>query len=141
MTDYYFVLGIDNNADEIEIKKAYRTLAMKYHPDRNPDDKMAESRFREITEAYGVLMDPAKRREYDEDLRFRETHRGSGQMEWHLKRTTWEKHIKGAGLEIVESYRGPTPETLFVWVLKWSETEIPLATLDVMEHNARHTEP
>ncbi|HIX88950.1 MAG TPA: molecular chaperone DnaJ [Candidatus Akkermansia intestinavium] len=63
--DYYEVLGVDRQADEATIKKAYRKLAMKYHPDRNPDNKEAEEKFKEIGEAYEVLSDPEKRAAYD----------------------------------------------------------------------------
>lgn len=64
-TDYYAVLGVDRNADEKEIKSAYRRLARKYHPDVNPGDKQAEAKFKEISEAYEVLSDPEKRKLYD----------------------------------------------------------------------------
>ncbi|MFQ5658258.1 MAG: molecular chaperone DnaJ [Candidatus Methylomirabilales bacterium] len=64
--DYYKVLGIPRNAAEREIKRAYRKLARKYHPDVNPGDKAAEAKFKEITEAYEVLSDRAKRRQYDQ---------------------------------------------------------------------------
>jgi curved DNA-binding protein len=63
--DYYKILGVDKNATQEEIKKAYRKLAMKYHPDRNPGDKSAEEKFKEITEANEVLSDPEKRKKYD----------------------------------------------------------------------------
>lgn len=63
--DYYKILGVDKNATQDEIKKAYRKLAMKYHPDRNPGDKSAEEKFKEITEANEVLSDPEKRKKYD----------------------------------------------------------------------------
>lgn len=63
--DYYKVLGVDKNASQDEIKKAYRKLALKYHPDRNPDNKEAESKFKEVTEANEVLSDPEKRKKYD----------------------------------------------------------------------------
>jgi len=64
--DYYEVLGVKKNATEEEIKKAFRKLAMKHHPDRNPGNKQAEERFKEINEAYAVLSDKQKRQQYDE---------------------------------------------------------------------------
>ena len=64
--DYYEVLGVDRNADDAALKKAYRQLAKKYHPDVNPGDAEAEAKFKEATEAYGVLSDPDKRRQYDQ---------------------------------------------------------------------------
>ncbi len=64
--DYYEVLGVSRNADKEEIKKAYRKLALKYHPDRNPGDKEAEEKFKEAAEAYDVLSDDEKRRKYDQ---------------------------------------------------------------------------
>jgi len=64
--NYYAVLGIEKTAGTDQIKKAYRKLAIKYHPDKNPGDKNAEERFKEITEAYAVLSDPEKRRQYDQ---------------------------------------------------------------------------
>jgi curved DNA-binding protein len=63
--DYYKVLGVSRDADEKEIKKAFRKLAQQYHPDRNPGDKEAEAKFKEINEAYTVLSDPDKRAKYD----------------------------------------------------------------------------
>lgn len=64
--DYYEVLGVDKNASQDEIKKAYRKLAIKYHPDRNPGDEEAESKFKEAAEAYEVLHDENKRAQYDQ---------------------------------------------------------------------------
>ena len=64
--DYYEVLGVDRGADEATLKKAYRKLAKKYHPDMNPGDKEAEAKFKEATEAYSILSDPDKRRQYDQ---------------------------------------------------------------------------
>jgi len=63
--DYYKILGVDKTASEEEIKKAYRKLAIKYHPDKNKGDKEAENKFKEIAEAYEVLKDPEKRKKYD----------------------------------------------------------------------------
>ena len=64
--DYYEVLGVDKNADDAAIKKAYRQLAKKYHPDMNPGDAEAEKKFKEASEAYAVLSDPEKKRQYDQ---------------------------------------------------------------------------
>ena len=63
--DYYEVLGVAKDANEDEIKKAYRKLAFQYHPDRNPDDQEAEEKFKEAAEAYDVLRDPERRSNYD----------------------------------------------------------------------------
>jgi curved DNA-binding protein len=65
-SDYYAVLGLEKNAGADQVKKAYRKLALKYHPDKNPDDKKAEERFKEISEAYAVLSDPEKKQQYDQ---------------------------------------------------------------------------
>lgn len=64
--DYYEVLGVSKDASEDEIKKAYRKIAIKYHPDRNPGDKVAEEKFKEAAEAYDVLHDPQKKQQYDQ---------------------------------------------------------------------------
>lgn len=64
--DYYEVLGVDKNADAAAIKKAYRKLAKKYHPDTNKENPQAEQKFKEVTEAYSVLSDPEKKKQYDQ---------------------------------------------------------------------------
>ena len=68
MKNYYYFLGVKENASEEDIKKAYRKLSLKYHPDKNPDDDFFENRFREIQEAYEMLNDAEKRRIYDDNL-------------------------------------------------------------------------
>jgi molecular chaperone DnaJ len=65
MKDYYEILGVSRDASEVDIKKTFRQLAMKYHPDRNPDNKESEDKFKEINEAYSCLIDPEKRAHYD----------------------------------------------------------------------------
>lgn len=65
MSDYYKILGVSREATEEEIKKAYRRLARKYHPDANPNDHNAEQQFKELAEAYSVLSYPRRRRDYD----------------------------------------------------------------------------
>src|SRR5579872_4440478 len=81
--DYYKTLGVKKNASEKEIKSAYRKLARKYHPDVNPGDKTAETKFKEINEAQAVLTDPEKRKKYDTlgpdwEKRFRQGYRPAG---------------------------------------------------------------
>ena len=64
--DYYDILGLSKSASDSEIKSSYRKLAMKYHPDRNPGDKKAEEKFKEISESYEILKDPQKKSAYDQ---------------------------------------------------------------------------
>ncbi|MFP3853288.1 MAG: DnaJ C-terminal domain-containing protein [Anaerolineales bacterium] len=78
--DYYKILGVDRDADQQEIKRAYRKLALQYHPDKNPDDSSAEERFKEINEAYEVLGDADKRAKYDQlGSSYRQWERRGGQ--------------------------------------------------------------
>jgi curved DNA-binding protein len=90
--DYYTTLGVPRNADADDIRKAYRKMAMQYHPDRNPGDKQAEERFKEINEAYQVLNDPQKRAHYDR--------LGSAYSNWQRKGGTpgdfnWNEWARG----------------------------------------------
>ena len=68
--DYYDVLGVSKSASPDELKSAYRKLAVKYHPDKNPGDKTAEDKFKEASEAYGVLSDKSKKENYDNNFLF-----------------------------------------------------------------------
>lgn len=78
MKDYYKILELPKDASEEQIRKAYRRLALRHHPDHNPDDSGSEERFKEISEAYGVLIDPAKRSQYDQWLRAGAQERAAG---------------------------------------------------------------
>jgi len=87
--DYYKILGVDKNATQKEIKKAYRKLANKYHPDKNPGNKEAEEKFKEINEAHDVLGDPENRKKYDQ--------LGANWEAFQQGGTGWQQYARGAG--------------------------------------------
>ncbi len=96
--DYYKVLGVEKNADEKEIKKAYRKLARKYHPDMNPGNKDAEKRFKEINEAYEVLSDADKRAKYDQlGSNYQQWQRMGGQNQGGFNWSDWFANSNQAG--------------------------------------------
>ncbi|MCX7878937.1 MAG: DnaJ domain-containing protein [Ignavibacteria bacterium] len=84
--DYYKILGVSKNATQDEIKKAYRKLAVKYHPDKNPGNKEAEAKFKEINEANEVLSDPVKRKQYDELGANWQQYQRAGGFDWNRYR-------------------------------------------------------
>ncbi len=98
--DYYQILGVDRSADEKEIKRAYRKLALKYHPDKNPGDKQAEEKFKELNEAYEVLGDAEKRAKYDQlGTSYRQWERmgrGSGDFDW----SQWAGGVPSGGTRV-----------------------------------------
>jgi curved DNA-binding protein len=87
--DYYKTLGVDKSATAADIKKAYRKLAVKYHPDKNPGDKAAEEKFKEISEAYDVLGDPEKKKKYDELGDSWRTYQSAGRQEDDFDWSQW----------------------------------------------------
>lgn len=111
-TTYYDTLGVEEDASAREIKKAYRRLARKHHPDRNPDDPEAEERFKEIQEAYSVLSDKEKRQQYDAQRRFggfggQGASRGFGQGNGQRQRVNINQGFGQGGLgDIFESFFG-----------------------------------
>jgi curved DNA-binding protein len=95
--DYYKILGIDKKATQEEIKKAFRKLAVKYHPDKNPGNKEAENRFKEINEANEVLSDPEKRKKYDElgeNWQYHQQNGGQGGFNWEQWQQQGRSHSR-----------------------------------------------
>ena len=94
--DYYEVLGVPKDADEAALKKAYRVLAKKYHPDANPGDKEAEAKFKEASEAYSVLSDPEKRKKYDQfgHAAFDGGAGGAGYGGFDFQRSRYGRHFR-----------------------------------------------
>jgi curved DNA-binding protein len=111
--DYYKILGVSRNASADEIRKAYRKLAMQYHPDRNPDDKQAEERFKEINEAYQVLNDPQKRSHYDRlgsaYSSWQQRGAPSGGFDW----SQWVRSASGGTRVNMEDFGGGFGDDLF----------------------------
>jgi curved DNA-binding protein len=109
--DYYDTLGVSRDADNKEIRKAFRRLAREYHPDVNPDDPEAEERFKEINEAYEVLSDPEKRQKYDqlgaEWQQYQQAGGGPGDFDW----SQWRSGTPGTGGQRVHVRYG-TPEDM-----------------------------
>src|SRR5881296_3210643 len=116
--DYYSTLGVAKTATEKEIKQAYRKLARKHHPDVNPGDKAAESKFKEINEAYEVLGDPPKRKKYDElgaNWRaYEQAGGGAGQGfdPSQFGGDAWNIHFGGGGTGGQAGYRTMTEEEM-----------------------------
>ncbi len=107
--DYYKILGVGKNATEDEIKKAYRKLARKYHPDRNPGDKQAEERFKEVSQAHDVLSDPDKRKEYDRGGLFGSFGGGAAASTRRLRGTSRWRRLRRHPLEPLRRWRGRRP--------------------------------
>lgn len=105
--NYYEVLGVSKGASQDEIKKAYRKLALEYHPDRNPDDKEAEDKLKQINEAYGVLSDPQRRSSYD---RFGMRDRSSGPSAGPTPDDILEHFMRNVNVQFNARRRGAAPK-------------------------------
>ena len=92
--DYYDVLGVAKGADADEIKKAYRKMAIKYHPDKNQGDKAAEDKFKEAAEAYEVLSNPEKRQRYDQFGHAANAHSAKRRRLRRCRRHEYGRHIQ-----------------------------------------------
>ena len=141
MADYYDLLGIARSADTEEIKKSYRQLALKYHPDRNAGSKEAEERFKEVTEAYEVLRDPEKRATYDrygeQGLRGRGGPGGSGGFDFADAIEVFMRDFGGfSGFEDLFGMRGARPQRMASRKGQTVRLRLPLSLQDVA-HGAK----
>jgi DnaJ-class molecular chaperone len=114
--DYYATLGVPKTATPKEVKQAFRKMARKYHPDVNPGDKSAESRFKEVNEAYEVIGDPDKRKKYDELganwKMYEQAQRGGGAGSTGFDPSRWNVDFGGGGAGAQGSYRTITPDEM-----------------------------
>ena len=95
--DLYSILGVSRDADENVLKKAYRSLAKKYHPDLHPDDAEAEAKFKEINEAFAILSDPEKRRKYDQEQQQKTNTQQSCSIIWKRLRQSCQTENRNRG--------------------------------------------
>jgi DnaJ-class molecular chaperone len=134
MADYYATLGLKRDASEKDIKQAYRRLARKYHPDVNPGDKNAETRFKEINAAYEVLSDPEKRRKYD---RYGDNWQRADDIERQRRSARWTSGMGSGGIGGFESLFRTVSRRMR---RRGQDTEQPVeVTLEEAYHGAKRT--
>ena len=112
--DYYEILGVDRNASEDDLKRAYRRLAKKYHPDLNPGDAEAEAKFKEINEAYNVLINPETRAQYDRFGHEGPTGQGFGGFDFGGIDDIFDMFFGGTGFGTGSRYRRNAPTRVAV---------------------------
>ncbi len=138
--DYYRILGIEPTATAEEIKRAYRKLALQYHPDRNPGDRAAEERFKEIAEAYEVLADPAKRAKYDQlYAQWKEYQRHGGRPEY-FNWTPWTAEAPGTTRVRFVTEEFPDLEDLFAGGFSEFFERLFGGFTPTRPHRTRHTQ-
>ena len=121
--DYYKILQVDKNASQKEIKKAFRKLASQYHPDKNPDEKTAEEKFKEINEANEVLGDPEKRKKYDELGENWQAYEQAGSG-WGQKGGGHTYYYEGDASEFFGGQRGGSGFSSFFDMFLWMNIKI-----------------